>query len=195
MPSSRPRDSRSSIARPGSDPSPPPLTTCAGPPFCFQLGDKAVAPARNSFADSSSPQPRLDHLLIGREQLAREQYRDAIHSTQSAIRLDPDQLGAHLAPGRRVFQHQQFSESKASLNTCIRIAPELLGSVSLPRDRSLARRGIVRGRRSKSRRHVRPNGRSRRSNSSRPPGPTTARHSKCGPALTSSTSSWSIGAG
>ena len=77
-------------------------------------------------------EPPADHrasitCLIGREQLAASSYRDAIHSSQSAIRLDPDQLGAHLLLAVAYFNTQRYSEAKASLNTCIRTAPDLLG--------------------------------------------------------------------
>ena len=93
----------------------------------FQLGDKAGRAREEQLARQLQPSTALDHLLIGREQFAREQYRDAIHSSQSAIRLDPDQLGAHLVLAVAYFNEQRFSEAEVSLSACIRIAPDLLG--------------------------------------------------------------------
>jgi len=93
----------------------------------FQTGDKAGRAREEQLANNLPPTTALDHLALGREQLARGQFRDAIHSSQSAIRLDPDQLGAHLILAVAYFNTQRYSEAKASLNTCIQTAPELLG--------------------------------------------------------------------
>ncbi|MFI5459234.1 MAG: protein kinase [Isosphaerales bacterium] len=93
----------------------------------FQTGDRAGRVREEQLAAKLQPTTALDYLLIGREQLAREQFRDAIHSSQSAIRLDPDQLGAHLILAVAYFNTQRYSEAKASLITCIQTAPELLG--------------------------------------------------------------------
>jgi len=93
----------------------------------FQTGDKAGRAREEQLARNLQPTTALDHLLVGREQLAREQFREAIHSSQSAIGLDPDQLGAHLILAVAYFNTQRFSEAKASLITCIQTAPELLG--------------------------------------------------------------------
>ena len=93
----------------------------------FQTGDDAGRAREEQLAKNLPPTTVLDYLAIGRERLARGQFRDAIHSSQSAIQLDPDQLGAHLILAVAYFNTQRYSEAKASLNTCIGTAPELLG--------------------------------------------------------------------
>ena len=93
----------------------------------FQTGDHAGRAREEQLAKNVPPTTALDYLAVGREQLARGQFRDAIHSSQSAIRLDPDQLGAHLVLAVAYFNTQRYSEAKASLNSCIGTAPELLG--------------------------------------------------------------------
>ena len=92
-----------------------------------QSGDKACGAREERLARESRPTTALDHFLIGREQIARKQFRDAIHSAQSAVRLDPNQLGAHLILAEAYFNVQRYSEAKASLNLCIQSAPDLLG--------------------------------------------------------------------
>ena len=93
----------------------------------FQSGDKAGYTREEQIARALPPATALDHLLIGREQLARAQYPDAIHSAQAAIRLDKDQLGAHLILAVARFKTERFGDARASLNTCIETAPDLLG--------------------------------------------------------------------
>ena len=93
----------------------------------FQSGDEAGQAREEQLARSLPPATALDHLLIGREQLARAQYVDAIHSAHAAIRLDKDQLGAYLILAVARFKTERFGDARASLNTCIETAPDLLG--------------------------------------------------------------------
>ena len=93
----------------------------------FQAGDKPGRVREEQLAQNLQPRSALDYLLIGREQRARAQLREAIHSCQTAVRLDPNQLGAHLILAVAYFSTQRFSEAKGSLNTCIAAAPELPG--------------------------------------------------------------------
>jgi tetratricopeptide (TPR) repeat protein len=65
--------------------------------------------------------------LIGREQLERGRYIAAVQSLETAIRLDPNQLGAHLLLAAVSFQTGRLDEAKSSLHNCIRAAPELAG--------------------------------------------------------------------
>jgi eukaryotic-like serine/threonine-protein kinase len=93
----------------------------------FQSGDTTGRAREEQLAHALRPTTALDHLLICREQIARAQFREAIHSAQSAIRLDPDQLGAHLLLAVAYFNTQAFSEARIVLNSCIQTAPDLLG--------------------------------------------------------------------
>jgi eukaryotic-like serine/threonine-protein kinase len=103
-----------------------------------RTNDSAGQAREEQLAHNLKPVNAFDHLLIGREQLARAQrigrgqlapsaVREVVHSSQTAIRLDPNQLGAHLLLAVVYFNSQRFSEAKTSLNTCIRTAPDLFG--------------------------------------------------------------------
>jgi tetratricopeptide (TPR) repeat protein len=102
------------------------------------VNDSAGRTREAELVKGLKPVSAFDHLLIGREQFARAQrkghgqlapaeVRQAIHSSQAAIRLDPDQLGARLLLAVVYFNSQRFSEAKTNLDTCIRSAPNLLG--------------------------------------------------------------------
>ncbi len=93
----------------------------------FQSGDKAGRAREEQVARGLHASTALDYLLIGREQLAREQFREALRSAQSAIGLDPDQLGGYLILAVGYFNTQRYSQAMTSLNTCIQNAPELPG--------------------------------------------------------------------
>ena len=89
--------------------------------------DVAGQTQEEQVASKLKPSTAFDHLLIGREQSARRQNREAIRSYLTAIQLDPNQLGAQLLLARLYFQTDRYSEAKNSLNTCIHEAPDLLG--------------------------------------------------------------------
>jgi eukaryotic-like serine/threonine-protein kinase len=92
-----------------------------------RTNDAAGQAREQQLAANLKPSTAFDHLLIGREQSARDQNREAVRSSLTAIQLDPNQLGAQLLLARLYFNSQRYSESKNSLNTCIRTAPNLLG--------------------------------------------------------------------
>jgi len=92
-----------------------------------RTNDAAGKTRKEQLAAELKPVTAFDHLLIGREQSAHRQNREAIRSSLTAIELDPNQLGAHLLLARLYYFSNQFSEAKTSLNTCIRTFPDLLG--------------------------------------------------------------------
>jgi serine/threonine protein kinase/Flp pilus assembly protein TadD len=106
---------------------------------CLAGSNDSAGRARESeLVRNLKPVSAFDHLLLAREQFARAQHkghgqlapaevRQAIHLSQAAIRLDPDQLGARLLLAVVYFNSQRFSEAKTNLDTCIRSAPNLLG--------------------------------------------------------------------
>jgi serine/threonine protein kinase/tetratricopeptide (TPR) repeat protein len=107
--------------------------------ICLARKNDAAGKAREEqLAAQLQPVSAYDHLLIGREQFARAErtghgqpapalVRQAIHSCQAAIRLDPEQLGARLLLTVIYFNSQRLSEAETNLDTCIRTAPDLLG--------------------------------------------------------------------
>lgn len=105
---------------------------------CAATKDSAGAAHEQELARKLTPKSAFDHLLYGRVQYARaqqlghgelalSQVGEAIHSSQAAIRLDPNQLGAHLLLAVVYFNAQRFSEAKTNLDTCIRATPGLPG--------------------------------------------------------------------
>ena len=107
--------------------------------FCLgRTNDKAGQAREELLARSTKPTRAFDNLLIGREKFARGQrrgrghltpgdFREAIRSAESALQLDPNQLGAHLLLAVVQYNSGRFSEAKTSLNACFGTAPELLG--------------------------------------------------------------------
>ncbi len=103
-----------------------------------RTNDKSGRAREEVLARSAKPTRAFDHLLIGREKVARGQqrsrghltpgdFREAIRSAETALQLDPNQLGAYLLLAVVQYNSGQFSEAKRSLNACFRTAPDLLG--------------------------------------------------------------------
>ncbi len=102
------------------------------------INDYAGRSREEQLARDVKPVSAIDHLLFARQQFARAERtgrgqlapgeaRQAIHSCQAAIRIDPNQLGARLLLAFIYFNSQRFSEAKTNLDTCIHTAPSLLG--------------------------------------------------------------------
>jgi serine/threonine protein kinase/Tfp pilus assembly protein PilF len=99
------------------------------------ISDVAGQAREEELAAKVEPVSAFDYLLLARRQFASAQHvgrgqlapGEVIQSCQTAIRLDPNQLGAHLLLAVVYFNSQRFSEARASLNTCINRAPGLLG--------------------------------------------------------------------
>ncbi len=80
-------------------------------------------------ARQSPPVTALDHLLIGRELAANRQWREAIRTLQTALRLEPDQASAKLllAICEYNVQPKRLDEALSNLNDCIGSHSDLTG--------------------------------------------------------------------
>jgi len=94
-----------------------------------RLGDTEGQKRELELARQSPPVTALDHLLIGRELAAKRQWREAIRTLQTALRLEPDQASAKLllAICEYNVQPKRLDEALSNLNDCIGSNSDLIG--------------------------------------------------------------------
>ncbi len=94
-----------------------------------RAGDPLGQKNELELARQSPPVTALDHLLIGRELAANRQWREAIRTLQTALRLEPDQASAKLllAICEYNVQPKRLDEALSNLNDCIGSHSDLVG--------------------------------------------------------------------
>jgi tetratricopeptide (TPR) repeat protein len=93
-----------------------------------RLGDKAGQKDEEARAAHRPPKSALDHLLIGREQMAQRQWTQAIGSLDTALHDDPDQLAVRLLLAICDYNvdPKRLGEARDHLNACLRSQPDLV---------------------------------------------------------------------
>jgi serine/threonine protein kinase/tetratricopeptide (TPR) repeat protein len=94
-----------------------------------RAGDLAGKSREEELASRRAPASALDHFLIGREQLARRLWPEAIESLEAAVALDPNLTGAQifLAVCNYNSEPKRLDEALGSLNACLRSHPDQVG--------------------------------------------------------------------
>ncbi|MFI5454072.1 MAG: protein kinase [Isosphaerales bacterium] len=91
-------------------------------------GDIAGQKREEALAGRRPVVTALDHFLIGREQLAKHEWSEAISSLERSIRLDPEQIAAQLLLAICEYnaQPKRLREARDNLSACLRRHPELV---------------------------------------------------------------------
>ena len=94
-----------------------------------RAGDVAGRNREEELASRRPPVSALDHFLIGREQLTRREWPEAIESLETAVAIDPSLTAAQilLAVCNYNTEPKRLDEALASLNACLRSHPDLVG--------------------------------------------------------------------
>src|SRR5207253_2009235 len=94
-----------------------------------RLGDVAGRRREEELASRRPPVTALDHFLIGREQLGKRQWEEAIGSLEKALGLDPSLTAAHflLAICNYQIQPKRLGEALSSINSCLHSHQDLVG--------------------------------------------------------------------
>ncbi len=88
-----------------------------------RLGDEPGATRERAAAGSVPPLDALDHVLIGRDRLARREWAGAAAGFEEALRVEPGQFRAQLLLAVCQLQLHQAGPARAGLNACLQREP------------------------------------------------------------------------